>query len=80
MNLTERFPASIAPARPGVYLTQRKKSATQFWRAFDGKAWRYGAAIAGEDASPSYEDARHKTRLHSNMANFEWQGLAEKPE
>jgi hypothetical protein len=54
MKLTPKFPPSIKPATPGVYLTQRPTSTCAFWRAFDGDAWRYGAAVAREDASPSY--------------------------
>jgi hypothetical protein len=80
MKLTPKFPPSIKPSTPGVYLTQRPTSTCAFWRAFDGDAWRYGAAVAREDASPSYEDALHKGKIKSYMANFEWQGLAEQPE
>jgi hypothetical protein len=80
MKLTPRFPPSIKPVTPGVYITQRPNSNYAFWRAFDGKDWRYGAAIVREDASPSYEVALYKEKIKDYMANFEWQGLAEKPE
>jgi hypothetical protein len=80
MKLTPKFPASTPPTKPGVYLTQRPTSNCAFWRAFDGKDWRYGAAVAREDASPSYEYALDKEKIKDAMANFEWQGLAEKPE
>jgi hypothetical protein len=79
MKLSPKFPANIKPTIPGVYITQRPNSNYAFWRAFDGKDWRYGAAIVREDASPSYEVASYKTKIPSNMANFEWQGLAEQP-
>jgi hypothetical protein len=79
MTLSQKFPPSIKPATPGVYLTQRPTSPCAFWRAFDGEDWRYGASVSGKDASPSYEDALHKAKIPSNMANFDWQGLAEKP-
>jgi hypothetical protein len=79
MKLTPKFPASLKPARPGVYLTQRPTSTCAFWRAFDGRNWRYGAAVVREEASPSYEAALHKAKVSCHMANFEWQGLAEEP-
>jgi hypothetical protein len=79
VKLTEKFPPSIRPIHPGVYLTQRPTSNCAFWRAFDGKDWRYGAAIAREEDSPSYEAARYKPKIPDNLVNFEWHGLADKP-
>jgi hypothetical protein len=79
VKLTGKFPPSIKPNRPGVYLTQRPDSPYAFWRAFDGEDWLYAVAISGAYASPSYEDILHKGKIPSFLANFYWQGLAEKP-
>jgi hypothetical protein len=80
MKLSQKFPASTHPARPGVYLTQRHTSTCAFWRAFDGEDWRYAAAVVQADAAPSYEVALHRGKIKSYIANFEWQGLTEQPE
>lgn len=79
MKLTPYVSVKTPPTIPGVYLTKREKSTCPFWRAFDGKNWRYGLP-AREVASPSYEDARRLGKISSYITNFNWCGLTENPE
>jgi hypothetical protein len=79
MKLTNPQSCHFPPTIPGVYLTYRNGDGVHFWRAFDGNDWYYGI-IKSAEGSPSYEVALRKAIIRGVMVNFQWQGLAEKPE
>lgn len=80
MKLTPYVSTHTPPTIPGVYLTLREESTCPFWRAFDGTDWYYGT-VAQTRLSPSYSSACREGKLYDrDLVNFNWCGLAEKPE
>jgi len=82
MNLSIPQPATTKPELPGIYLTKRRnKLSAEFWRAFDGTNWHYGLVRFAGGGAPSYQEAMLNGAMRrGTLMDFDWQGLADKPE
>ena len=74
MKLTEWFPSSVKPVRPGVYRVKGQRGGClPGYAYFDGSRWGYSMTTVDE--------AVGKIAKHHRLAyqNKQWRGLAEKP-
>ena len=78
-KLTPWFPASVKPARPGVYnVSCREREQTGRWYGrFDGRKW-YGSWGNSPDDRVMYPYPQWTSTADGTPAT--WRGLAEKPQ